>query len=304
MAAEIKAVTKSINDLNPMQIADDPRVRNKFISLYKTFHGKAGEIAYDQERFHFLKRLQENPDLQKCDKLSLYGAFLDVAVSGLSFDPTMKHVSLVKFGSKMVVMYGAPAELLLRVRQRQVKYIDNPVIVFEGDEFAQITENNSTSIKHISKLPRKEGAKMIACYVKITRNDGTTDFKVMTYEELMKIKGFSKNPTSLAWSENGLPGMFRTKTIKHAFNNYPKLRLGDFSKLETEAEGEEEVDQPIDYSLDDTQQENPPAESKPDKKEGGETIPFEELPKKEPSDQAKRVAVDLSSDSVNEDIFN
>ncbi|MBK7883033.1 MAG: recombinase RecT [Chitinophagaceae bacterium] len=50
--------------------------------------------------------IQENAKLAECSKLSLYGCFLDVAVNGLSFDPTMKHVYLVPYNVKKVIITG------------------------------------------------------------------------------------------------------------------------------------------------------------------------------------------------------
>ncbi|MBK7885524.1 MAG: hypothetical protein IPJ81_18295 [Chitinophagaceae bacterium] len=71
---------------------------------------------------------------------------------------------------------------------------------------------------------------MIACYLRITRNDDSADYKVLTMPEIEKLRKFSKDPNSKAWTD-GLPGMVQAKTIKHAFKNYPKLRILEKSKF-------------------------------------------------------------------------
>jgi hypothetical protein len=59
----------------------------------------------------------------------------------------------------------------------------------------------------------------------------------------MKLKEFSKQKNSLAWT-TGLPGMIQAKTIKHAFRSYPKLRILNATKntvLATEIEDSPEL---------------------------------------------------------------
>ena len=81
-------VLKHLDSLKPIEVASSDRVQKKFIELYNTIHGQdRGEAIYQKERFKFGKLLQENPALQECTKLSLYGCFLDIAVNGLSLDP-------------------------------------------------------------------------------------------------------------------------------------------------------------------------------------------------------------------------
>jgi hypothetical protein len=65
----------------------------------------------------------------------------------------------------------------------------------------------------------------------------------------MKLKKFSKDPNSKAWTD-GLPGMVQAKTIKHAFRSYPKIRMGEFSTLQSKMIDEDVDAAPkIDYGL-------------------------------------------------------
>ena len=74
-----------------MQLVSDTRVANKFVSLFNHVHGSGnGQHIYAVEKFHFEKMLAENKELQTCTNLSLYGAFVDIAVQGLSIDPSRK----------------------------------------------------------------------------------------------------------------------------------------------------------------------------------------------------------------------
>lgn len=234
-----------IQNGTPSQIIQSEQVANRFQKLYKAIHGaKDGDRFYEAEKFHFLKLLQENPKIGQCTKMSLYGCFMDVAVNGLSFDPSFKHLYMVpynvnvgtrdnpKWEKRANLQISGYGELALRKKQGQIKYADNPVLVYEGDKFEYGTENGNSVLTHKSVFPRKS-PNIIACYLKITRNDDSIDYKVLSIDEVMKFREFSKDKNSLAWTA-GLPGMVQAKTIKHAFKSYPKVRTGDFSKLTSE----------------------------------------------------------------------
>ena len=89
MSNLIQIKVAELNQLNPLMIAEDNRVEQKFIQMYNAIWGTAqGAQIYEKEKFNFRKILQDKPELQRCTPLSLYGCFLDIAVNGLSLDPT------------------------------------------------------------------------------------------------------------------------------------------------------------------------------------------------------------------------
>lgn len=257
-------IIQKIEQTSPTGLVGLPEVADRFKNLYSIMNGKNAEIAqvaYESEKFHFMKLLQDKPELQKCSKLSLYGCFLDMAVQGLSFDPAMKHAYVVgfptnigtkdqpKWETRATLMIDGRGELVIRTRQGQIKYADNPVVVWSCDSFEHGSENRMKFVNHKSVHPRPKDAEIIACYLMITRPDDTIDYAVMDIEDVMNLKAFSKQPTSLAWTK-GLRGMVETKTLKHAFKSYPKVKLGNFSKLQTQVvEGPEETEFKIDYGL-------------------------------------------------------
>lgn len=258
------SIIQKLNDTSTAAIATLPEVADRFKQLYSIMNGKdskAAIVKYEAEAFHFNKLINEKPELKKCTKLSLYGCFLDMAVSGLSFDPAMKHAYVVSFNSNVgtknapiwesraMVMISGYGELQIRIQQKQIKYADNPVLVYEGDQFSSGTKNNQYYVEHQAIYPRKSD-NIIACYIRLERLDGSVDYKVMSIEEVMKLKAFSKQPTSLAWT-SGLPGMVQAKTIKHAFRSYPKMKLGSFSELESD-KTEENNEVIIDYGLEES----------------------------------------------------
>lgn len=245
------------------QLASLPEVADRFKQIYTVMNGGNTERAaakYEAEKFHFMKLIQDNPTLQQCTKLSLYGCFLDMAVNGLSFETAMKHAYVVSFNTNVgtkqspkwekraTLMISGYGELHMRVRQGQIKYADNPILVYEGDEFRHGTKDGKVFLDHVAAYPRKTD-NIIACYIRLERNDDSVDYKVLSIEEIMKLRKFSKDPESKAWTD-GLPGMVQAKTMKHAFRAYPKLRMGEFSQLQSKVVDAEHEDVPvIDYGL-------------------------------------------------------
>ena len=215
MSNLIQIKVAELNQLNPLMIAEDNRVEQKFIQMYNAIWGTAqGAQIYEKEKFNFRKILQDKPELQRCTPLSLYGCFLDIAVNGLSLDPTGRpHCYILPRSTKTgykdnngsdiyelraylsITGYG---ELVMRQRAGQVRYVDNPVVCYEGDTFSP----------------------------------GLIDGVKTVYTS----------------SEGGIdPGFLESKLIKHAFDGYPKVRTGQFSSFETQEEPQE-----IDYGLEET----------------------------------------------------
>ena len=153
MSNQIQIKVAELNQLNPLMIADDSRVEQKFILMYNAIWGTSqGAQIYEKEKFNFRKILQDKPELQRCSPLSLYGCFLDIAVNGLSLDPTGRpHCYILPRSTKTgykdnngndiyelraylsITGYG---ELVMRQRAGQVRYVDNPVVCYEGDTFS------------------------------------------------------------------------------------------------------------------------------------------------------------------------
>lgn len=102
----------------------------------------------------------------------------------------------------------------------------------------------------MSAFPRTSD-KIVACFLKITRADGSIDYSVMMEQDWMRLKDYSDkqnsyydrskgqwvtNSNSLYSAKGGQidTGFLMAKCIKHAFKSYPKLKIGRGSALETE----------------------------------------------------------------------
>jgi recombinational DNA repair protein RecT len=264
------AVSKHLESLKAIEIASDSRVSKKFVELYKTIHGTNGEAIYQKERFNYEKMLQENSILQECTKLSLYGAFLDISVNGLSLDTTSRPLCYLMtrnfrvkgqngqdtWEKRAYIKVSPLGEILYRKRTGQIKNADNPQIVYEGDT---IRVGLNPQGKHIVKeherlIPRKPNARILGGYMRIERHDGTFECTWMDVSETERLREYSnKNnrgtdtddkSNKLYTSYNGQidPGFFEAKIVRHAFDSYPAVKMGQFTVLESHEEPEAVID--------------------------------------------------------------
>ena len=278
--SKINLTVEQINELQPQDIATNDFVRDKFIQIYEAMWtpstGVSGEAAYERESRNFNRILAEKEDIRKsCTRFSLFTAFLDVAISGLSLDAGTRAQAYLlsrsiavdsyldqqgnkknRYETQCVLTISGYGELLHRARVGQIRHADNPVIKF---------------VNYTCRLPHTSG-NIVACFMKITRADGSVDYAVMLPEDWNRLAGYSARQNR-KWDNNnrryvdGAPnalygqrgqdgtlkidtGFLIAKCIKHAFKSYPKARVGRATQLESQQVDDMEINDDI-YGLDD-----------------------------------------------------
>lgn len=257
-------------DLQAMRATDvvrNEQVREQFINVYNSIWKDGGENAYEREAIYFNQQLRDKPGLRECSGTSIFYSFIDLAVKGLTLAPGSQALCYliprsVKAGTDpygkdvwekccnlVVSGYG---ELVLRVRAGQIRHADNPVIVYEGDRFEYGEMDGRKIVNYMSAFPRKSN-QIVACFLKITRADGTADYSVMTESDWLRLKGYSDKqntyydsktrqyvtkPNELYGKNGGQidTGFLMAKCVKHAFKTYPKLQIGKGTALESDIE--------------------------------------------------------------------
>ncbi len=269
--AEIEAMTPSV-------MVENDVVEDKFVQLFNNIHGvKDGQMFYEKEKHSFIKLITETPALQQCSRFSLFCIFLDIAVNGLSLDNTggrplcyvisrntktgRKDNGRDVYEKRANLMISGYGELVMRQRAGQLKYVDNPVIIYEGDYFEPSLVNGKKVVSYKGVNPRVSN-RIVGAFIRIVRNDGSEDFSWMLESDIDRLKRYSEKGNSywdadkkkmVTGDANALysshgggvdPGFLEAKMIKHAFDAYPKVRTGNFTALETQ-----EQPQAIDYGV-------------------------------------------------------
>ena len=280
--SQIGITVQLLNEMQPTEIVRNANVRDKFIQIYDAMWsqstGVTGEAAYEKESRNFNRLLSENEDLRKkCTHFSLFTSFLDVAISGLTLEPGAKAQAYLlarsiavdsyadergqkkkRYETQCALTVSGYGELVLRARCGQIRHADNPVIVYEEDSFEFGERNGQKFVNYVCRLPHQSGH-IVACFMKITRADGSADYAVMLPEDWARLSNYSARqnakynyqtkqweygkPNALYTAQNGQidPGFLVAKLIKHAFKTYPKARVGHATQLESQQVDEAEI---------------------------------------------------------------
>ena len=277
--SQITLTVEQLNAMDALEIATAPMVRDKFIDIYNTLWGAGtGEAAYERESRFFNRLLSDNADLQKGTHFSLFTAFIDLAVCGLSLEPgaralcyligrnqktspkldaqgrpmkDSKGYPVYNWEGRVVLTVSAYGELVLRERSGQIRHADNPVLVYEGDEFSFSDKGGRKEVEYVCHLPHT-GKRIVACYLRITRADGSVDYSVMTEEDWVRLAQYSARQNRSGANalygvdQKGIvnidPGFLMAKCIKHAFKTYPKVRVGRGTELQSQQTEEQEIE--------------------------------------------------------------
>ena len=258
-------MVETINKLKFLtDVVSNDLVRQQFINVYNAVWKQGGEQVYEREANYFNKILRENANLNGCTSLSVFFAFIDLAVQGISVEPGVRAMAYLlprnyKIGTdqqgksvyekRCNLTISGYGELYLRARAGQIYHADNPVVVYEGDDFEYGERDGRKYVNYSMHIPRTS-SHIIACFLKITRTDGTIDYSVMLEQDWTRLAGYSAknnkywdsstrqwvekaNRTLHLWRWRHRPAFLCSKCIKHAFGTYPKLNIGKGTQLET-----------------------------------------------------------------------
>lgn len=257
-------LAKELQQTKATDVIRNERVRSQFVSVYNSIWKEGGEQVYEREAIYFNGQLRDKANLRECSGTSIFYAFIDLAVKGLTLAPGSQALCYliprsVKIGTNpqggdiwekvcnlTISGYG---ELVLRKNAGQIRHADNPVIVYEGDTFQYGEQNGQKIVNYMSAFPRKSN-KIIACFLKITRADGSIDYSVMTEQDWVRLKTYSDKQNTYfdsktrqyvtksneLYNKDGQidTGFLMAKCVKHAFKTYPKLNIGRGSSLESD----------------------------------------------------------------------
>ena len=253
----------AIQSLKATDVIRNDYVRSQFINVYNAIWKEGGEAAYEREAMYFNNQLRDSESLRKCTGMSVFFAFIDLAVRGLTLEPGAQALCYLLprsycigknaqgqnvYEKRCNLTISGYGELVLRAKAGQILHADNPVIVYEGDGFEFGEKDGRKYVNYCCRIPR-QSSRIIACFLKITRPDGTVDYSVMTEQDWRRLSDFSAKANRYwdghQWVEkaNALysslegqidTGFLKAKCIKHAFKTYPKIAIGKGTQLESE----------------------------------------------------------------------
>lgn len=250
---------------NAENILDCEAVMEKVVEVYNLMHGEGGEAFFERERQNFQKIISESIYLKKCTAFSIYTSIIDLSVYNLSVEPGAQATAYLiprnvnigngsdgkdVYETRCTLKISGYGELVIRASAGQILYADNPIVVYDNDEFSCSVSGEKKSVEYKCNLPHK-GHQVIGCFIRIVRSDRSVDYSWLLEEEIERLKGYSSKANK-KWNErerryeckaNELytsndgsidTGFLIAKTIKHAFKTYPKIKVGKSTVLQSE----------------------------------------------------------------------
>lgn len=267
---DARGQAKRIAGMKASDVIRDEYVKEQFIFVYNKIWKEGGEGAYEREAAYFAQYLRDNEKLRKSTGTSVFFAFIDLAIRGLTLEqgaqatcyllPRNARISTPegdRWEIRCNLTISGYGELVLRAKAGQIHHADNPVVVYEGDEFSYGEKDGQKYVNYCCHLP-KASDKIVACFIKITRCDGSTDYSVMTERDWKRLEKYSAKNNSYIDKEtkqrveraNDLynvdgqidKGFLMAKCIKHAFKSYPKIPIGKGTIFESDVVDTPEVE--------------------------------------------------------------
>lgn len=259
----------------------------KFVEVYsQKFGSQDAEAFFEEQKNLFIAEMTNGSYkdyLKQADGASIYFAFLFIAINGLSIEKCSTttcylECKRIKVGenqgndgknyavyqSNAVITVTGYGEIVLRQRAGQISSVDAPKVVYDCDTLRYGERGGKSYLEYEKCIPRPSGSKIIACYVRVVKTDGTIDYFVLDTDEILRLKHYSgkankywdqskskyvERPNALyGIAEDGSDidtGFLKSKTVKHAFKGFPKLKIGAGGSLEADKDIEQVDNSPV-----------------------------------------------------------
>ena len=246
--------------LDPVRLVDAEKVKKQFVDTYSKIHKVSqedAEVIYNKEAIYYKQALNSNDKLRACTKISLYSAWLEIAIIGTSIQPGSKSLAYLESRASQKpdkswihtcrIVLSAYGELEARIKSGQILVMLNPIVVYDGDTFQPRTnDRGEVYVDYAAKIPRQSNT-IIGSWVRMIVPGNISDFKWLTVDDIERLKKCSI-PKSGNGSANALytsvnggidPGFLEAKTIKHAMRSKGKLKISPIVALEGEDDEDE-----------------------------------------------------------------
>lgn len=290
--------------LKPWEVPTNEDVQNHIVTLYNSIYKEGGEAFAERESRYLSRFIIDDKKKWNVTPLSVFLAYVDLAVKDLTLEPgaqalcyLLNRSAKLKDGSgkdywenRAYIAITGYGEILQRQRDGQIRHCDNPTVVYEGDKFSYEEVDGRKHVTYGLNLAHDPG-KPIACFMKITRIDGSVDYAILLPEGWKRLQNYSDKQNGdykNALYTSGVggtidPGFLIAKCVKHAFKNYPKMKIGRGMVMEADLPEEEQMPDYYSMGSEAPEAEAPQAPQKPES--------FAE-----PADHSEGVTVDPAAD--------
>jgi recombination protein RecT len=148
----------------------------------EAFAGMAPKnMVFAQEANFAMMAIQKNPQLANCDPGSFASAVYQVAITGLSLNPTLGHAYLVPKGGKAEFRPGYQGLITIMIKCGAAKKIESRA-VYQNDEF-ELNYGDKPSVTH--KPTTGDRGSLVAFYGVATLPNDEKLIEYMTLDEVL-----------------------------------------------------------------------------------------------------------------------
>lgn len=234
--------------------------KESFVSNYSNVTGKKdGELVWEREKMVFMQKLFADQKLNKCTRMSVYSAFTQLATSGLSL--VDDNAYLIPYKDVLQFQIGWKGRLEQISRMESIVEVNEPMVVYESDDFDYNLAPKPSIIKHKRQRERPEDDKITHVYITYETTKGDKCL-ILEAHEVEKIRdNFSQTykywkskdgkypdgndmdlPFALAFPEK----YFKKTVVKTLYNSLPKSEamksLDDAIKLNPDVDEQQTDD--------------------------------------------------------------
>lgn len=193
---------------------------DKFKAAYNKDAAQAKEI-FEKEKGFAMMAIMNNSQLLSCSKESFYTAVAQVALTGLTLNPTLQLAYLVPRGGKACLDISYKGMIEVLTGSDSIKAM-RAAVVYDCDEFDYCNGiGDDYYLKHKPVLNRSDDAEFIAVYSVAVYTDGHQEFHVMDRKTILKHRNIAK--TKRVWDE-WFDEMAKKTVIRQHYKFLPKTQ--------------------------------------------------------------------------------
>jgi len=191
------------------------------------------KLNFQREAGFALQHLGDNPYLAGADQQSIVKAVINVALTGLTLNPTLKQAYLVPRkvkGQLLCILepsYQGLISLMIEAGQADDVYAN---MVFEGDDFEMNIATREIPVHKPFYLKKVESGEPIGCYAMALLPNGTRKFEFLPMDRIFSIRDRSEsyksakknNNNNSIWLGPDKEEMYKKTAIKALWKYMPK----------------------------------------------------------------------------------
>lgn len=206
MSNKLQLTRKALTDApNVSTMLEIPGLVNACVTNYSQTTGQSlekGAMIYEREKVLIMKAIADNPEIEKCDRVSVYTSIVELFVSGLTLLDGLGYLIPTKGKCRFQVGYKGRVEQLNMMPT--IEMAAPAQVVYSSDDFDYTLGERPQILKHKPAKGRGIDPKdlMEFAYFLIEETNGRKVLTLMQRHEILAIRDTYSEPYKY-WKSKG-----------------------------------------------------------------------------------------------------